>query len=246
VRLIAGAIYSGGPKGLTPVNFIELASNALGKFPPVLLGTWLVMGLLLLFGFAARRALAAALDPTIPDEGITLRHVAEVITEWLDGFVAQVSELHGARKLVPFFGSLFLFILTANVLGLIPGLEPPTNDTDLTLALGLICFVLYLYHGFKAHGVGYLKTFLGPVLFLAPLMMPIEIVSNLFRPFSLGIRLFANMFADHQVVGLFTGLTYLVIPIAFYMLGALVCVVQALIFTILSISYVRMAAGEHH
>lgn len=231
---------------MKPVNFIELLSNAFGKCPPVLVGAWLVMGLLLVFGFAARRALAAAPDPMLPDEGITLRHIAEVIAEWLDGFVAQVSELHGARKLVPFFGSIFLFILTANFLGLIPGMEPPTNDTDLTFALAIICFVFYLYQGFKAHGAGYLKTFLGPVLFLLPLMMPIEIADNLFRPFSLGIRLFANMFADHQVLGLFTGLTYLVFPIAFYALGAIVCIVQALVFTILSISYVRMAAGAHH
>jgi F-type H+-transporting ATPase subunit a len=231
---------------LTPVNFLELASNALGKFPPVLIGAWLVMGLLLLFGLAARRSLAAASDPTLPDEGITLRHVAEVIAEWLDGFVAQVSELHGARKLVPFFGSIFLFILTANFLGLIPGMEPPTNDMDLTFALAGICFFFYLYQGFKAHGAGYLKTFLGPVLFLLPLLMPIEIADNLFRPFSLGVRLFANMFADHQVLGLFTSLTYLVVPIAFYTLGAIFCIVQALVFTILSISYVRMAAGEQH
>jgi F-type H+-transporting ATPase subunit a len=77
-------------------------------------------------------------------------------------------------------------------------------------------------------------------------MMPIEIADNLFRPFSLGIRLFANMFADHQVIGLFTGLTYLVFPVAFYALGAIVCVVQALVFTILSVSYVRMASAVHH
>jgi F-type H+-transporting ATPase subunit a len=231
---------------LKPVDFIDLISDALGKFPPVLIGAWLVMGLLLLFGLAARRALAAAPDPTLPDEGITLRHIAEVIAEWLDGFVAQVSEIHGARKMVPFFGSLFLFILVANFLGLIPGMEPPTSDTDLTFALAIICFVFYLYQGFKAHGAGYLKTFLGPVLFLLPLLMPIEIAENLFRPFSLGVRLFANMFADHQVLSLFTSMTKLFFPIAFYALGALVCVVQALVFTVLSISYVRMAAAEHH
>ena len=230
---------------MKPVNFIELIANSIGHFPPVIVGAWLVMGILLIFGFAARRALAASGDPVLPDEGVTLRHVAEVFAEWLDGLVAQVSEVHGARRLVPFFGCIFLFILTANFLGLIPGMEPPTNDTDLTFALAVICFVFYLYQGFKAHGPGYLKSFLGPVLFLIPLMMPIEIADNLFRPFSLGVRLFANMFADHQVLGLFTGLTYLVFPIAFYALGAIVCVVQALVFTILSIAYVRMAAGEH-
>jgi len=76
-------------------------------------------------------------------------------------------------------------------------------------------------------------------------MVVIEVSDNLFRPFSLGIRLFANMFADHHVLTLFTGLTYLVIPIAFYALGSIVCVVQALVFVILAISYVRMAAAAH-
>jgi F-type H+-transporting ATPase subunit a len=223
-----------------------MLANALGHVQPVVAGTWLVMAILLIFALVARASLAAAADPTLPDEGITLRHFAEVIAEWLDGFVAQVSELHGARKLVPFFGSIFIFILTANALGLIPGMEPPTSDTDLTFALAALCFIFYLVEGFKAHGAGYLKSFLGPVLFLIPLMMPIEIADNLFRPFSLGIRLYANMFADHQVLGLFTSLTYLVVPLAFYALGSIVCVVQALVFTILSISYVRMAAGEHH
>lgn len=227
-------------------NFLELIAHALGGLPQVLVGAWIVMLLLIIFGIVSRIALGRAADPTLPDEGVTLRHFAEVIAEWLDGFVHQVSELHGARAMVPFFGSLFLFILAANFLGLIPGMEPPTNNTDLTFALAGICFIYYLYHGFRAHGFGYLKSFLGPVLFLLPLMMPIEIADNLFRPFSLGIRLFANMFADHQVLSLFTGLTYIGFPIAFYALGSIVAVVQALVFTILAISYVRMAAGEHH
>lgn len=228
------------------VNFIDMVAHLLGNIPPVLIGTWFVMLLLLYFGYVARRALYAAADPTFPDEGVTVRHLAEVFTEWIDGFVAQVSEIHGSRRFVPFFGSLFIFILAANFLGLIPGMEPPTADTDLTFALAICCFGYYLYQGFKSQGTSYLKTFLGPVLFLLPLMMPIEIADNLFRPFSLGVRLYANMFADHQVLGLFTGLTYLVFPLAFYALGAIVCIVQALVFTILSISYVRMASAAHH
>ncbi|HKV53575.1 MAG TPA: F0F1 ATP synthase subunit A [Candidatus Binataceae bacterium] len=230
---------------MEPVNFFELIAHATGKLPTVVVGTWMVMALLIVFALAARRSLARAADPAMPDEGLTLRHFAEVIAEWLDGFVAQVSELHGARKYVPFFGSLFLFILTANFMGLIPGLAPPTNDTDLTFALGVICFVYYLYQGFAHQGPKYLLSFFGPLWWLAWFMVVIEVADNIFRPFSLGIRLFANMFADHHVLTLFTGLTYLVIPIAFYALGTIVCIVQALVFVILAISYVRMAAAAH-
>lgn len=230
---------------MKPINFIDLIAGALGGIPPAVVVTWIVMGLLLIFAALARRALAAAADPMIPDDGMTLRGFGEVITEWIDGFVANVSELHGSRRFVPFFGSIFIFILVANFFGMIPGMESPTSDTDLTFALGAICFVFYLYQGFKSQGAGYLKSFLGPMLLLAPLMLPIELADNLFRPFSLGVRLFANMFADHQVLGLFTRLTYLVVPLAFYALGAIVCIVQALVFTILSITYVRMASVEH-
>jgi len=231
---------------LKPVNFIELIAEKLGGIPPVLVGTWIVMGLLLIFAVLARRGLNAAVDPMIPDDGITMRGVGEVLAEWLDGFVANVSELHGSRRFVPFFGTVFIFILTANFLGMIPGMEPPTADTNLTFALGSICFIYYLYQGFRSQGASYLKSFLGPMLALTPLMLPIEVADNLFRPFSLGVRLFANMFADHQVLGLFTSLTYLVFPLAFYALGFIVCIVQALVFTILSITYVRMASASHH
>ena len=77
-------------------------------------------------------------------------------------------------------------------------------------------------------------------------MLPIELADNLFRPFSLGIRLYANMFADHTVLSIFTCLTRLIIPLAFYALGAIVCVIQAIIFMVLSMSYVRLAASHDH
>jgi len=230
---------------LNPVNFIDGIAGVL-HLPPVVVGTWIAMGILIVFGLMARRALLEAPDPTIPETGITLRSVAEVIAEWLDGFVAGVLEGHGTRHYVPFFGTLFMFILTANFLGLIPGMEPPTADTDLTFAIAIICFVYYLYQGFKHQGLRYLRSFLGPLWWLAWFFVVIEVADNLFRPFSLGIRLFANMFADHKVLGLFTGLTKLVIPLAFYALGSIVCIVQALVFVILAVSYVRMASHSHY
>jgi len=226
------------------VQFLELIG--MGKVPDVLVGTWIVMALLLVFGLLARGALTAASDPTIPDEGVTLRSVAEVLVEWIDGFVAGVMDVHGYRELVPFLGSLFLFIVSANFFGLIPGMEPPTSFSDLTFALGVICFFYYIYQGLKHNGVHYLRSFLGPILLLAPLMLPIELADNLFRPFSLGVRLYANMFADHQVLSIFTGLTYLFVPLAFYALGSIVCIIQALIFMVLTMSYIKLALSHEH
>jgi len=227
-----------------PINFFEVIAHATGRLPPVIVGTWIVMVSLLIFGYAARRSLVTASDPTMPDESLTLRHLAEVVVEWIDSLVTQVSELREARRYVPFFGSLFLFILTANFIGLIPGFTSPTGNTDLTFALGGICFVYYLYQGFAHRGPKYLLSFFGPVWWLGWFMVIDEIITNLFRPISLGVRLFANMFADHHLLTLFTGLTYVFVPIAFYALGSIVCVVQALVFVILAISYVRMAAAH--
>jgi F-type H+-transporting ATPase subunit a len=227
------------------INFLEIIGG--GKIPEVVVGTWLVMGLLLVFAFFARRSLETASDPLIPDQRITPRSIAETIVEWADGFVHEVTQLHHYRSFVPFFGSLFLFILFANFLGLIPGMEPPTGDSDLTFALGTICFIFYIYHGMKAQGVGgYLRTFLGPMIAIAPLMLMIEIADNIFRPFSLGVRLYANMFADHMVLGIFTGLTKLVVPLAFLTLGSIVCIIQAMVFMILAMSYVRLAVSHEH
>ncbi|MGO9452113.1 MAG: F0F1 ATP synthase subunit A [Candidatus Binataceae bacterium] len=228
------------------VNFLELIGG--GKIPEVLVGTWIVMGILIVFGLLARASLARVKDPVVPDDGMSLRAAAEVLVEWLDGFVHDVTENHHWRDWVPFFGCLFMFILFANFFGLIPGMEPPTGDSDLTFALGTICFVYYVYQGIKAQGaIQWMRNDLvGPVWWLFFLMVPINLADNLFRPFSLGIRLYANMFADHTVLSIFTGLTKLVIPLAFYTLGSIVCVIQAIIFVVLSMSYVRLATGHDH
>jgi F-type H+-transporting ATPase subunit a len=231
---------------LQPLNFLQIIGQ--GKVPEVVVGTWIVMGLLIIFGFLAGRALKGASDPVLSDENISARSISEVLVEWLDGFVRDVLEQHHYRRLVPFFGTLFLFILVANLFGLIPGMEPPTGNSDLTFALGTVAFVFYITLGVRAQGlIGFLKNDLvGPVWWLFFLMVPINIADNLFRPFSLGIRLYANMFADHTVLSIFTKLTYLVVPLAFYALGAIVCVIQAIIFVVLSMAYVRLATMHEH
>jgi F-type H+-transporting ATPase subunit a len=218
------------------VHILELIGGE--KIPAVITGTWIVMGLLIVFGLLARSSLASATDPVVPDERISLRSVGEVLVEWMDGFVRDVTESHHWRLWVPFFGTLFMFILAANLFGLLPGMEPPTGDSDLTFGLGAICFVYYIYQGIKAQGlIQFLRN---------DLVGPVNIADNLFRPFSLGIRLYANMFADHTVLSIFTGLTKLVVPLAFYALGSIVCIIQAIIFMVLAMSYVRLSTSHGH
>ena len=140
--------------------------------------------------------------------------------------------------------SFFLFILLCNFIGMIPGFAPPTSNFNITLALGAVSFLAFNYYGFKAQGVGYLKHFAGPIWWLAVLMIPLEIIGALVRPFSLGLRLFGNLFGDHLVLEIFTDLTRVAVPVVFYLLGTLVTVIQAFVFTLLSMIYIALAV--HH
>jgi F-type H+-transporting ATPase subunit a len=115
-----------------------------------------------------------------------------------------------------------------------------------TISVGIFSFLLYNLEGLRTNGLGYLKHFLGPVLWLAPLMVIIEVISNLVRPMSLGIRLFGNMTGDHTVLSIFLNLVPIGVPIIFYALGLFVCLVQAFIFSLLSMVYLSMATAHDH
>ena len=129
---------------------------------------------------------------------------------------------------------------------MIPGFLPPTGNLNTTLACGALIFVMYNYYGVKEHGISYLKHFMGPVVFLAPLMIIIEIISHIVRPISLSLRLFMNITGDHMVMGVFTNLTHFVIPIMFLGLGIFVSFLQAFIFTMLSTIYIALAEAHDH
>lgn len=187
----------------------------------------------------------AADDTAIPDASITLRNIAEMLVEGITSMAESVLG-HEAKRFVPLYGTFFIFILTANLIGLLPGFSPPTSNFNVTLALGLISFIAYNAYAFKAQGLAYLKHFVGPLVWLAPLMIPLEIIDNIVRPFSLSLRLLGNMTGDHVVLEIFTDLTKLVIPVIFYMLGTFVSVVQAFVFTLLSMVYVSLAGGVGH
>jgi F-type H+-transporting ATPase subunit a len=192
----------------------------------------------------ALRQLETAADAVVPDGTLTARNALEILVERLIGIAESVIGSKG-RKYVPLYGSFFIFILVSNLLGLLPGFSPPTSNFNVTFALGLTSFVMYNYYGFQEHGAGYLKHFVGPIPLLAVLMVPLELIDNCVRPLTLGLRLAANMTADHLVLGIFTDLTKLVVPVIFYMLGAFVSLIQTFVFTLLSLVYVSLAVAGH-
>src|SRR5262245_23613037 len=213
-------------------------------FPEHITKAVLVALLLVVFALRVRPKLTdteAALDP---DDGVSARNIAEVVVEFINGLTEGVVGHHYERY-VPLLAAFFVFILVANLIGLVPGFAPPTSNFNVTLGLGVISFLAYNYFGIRSVGLGgHLKHFMGPVLLLAPLMLIVELFSHSFRPISLGIRLFANMFADHEVVSIFTSLTKLGVPVIFYVLGAFVCVVQAFVFTMLSAIYISLSVAH--
>ncbi|MBI5232944.1 MAG: F0F1 ATP synthase subunit A [Deltaproteobacteria bacterium] len=173
-----------------------------------------------------------------------------IIELFVDGFIQLVLETMGqkGRNYVPFVITFAVFIFAANVLSLIPGFIPPTANINTTVGLALIVFVTTHIVGIKAHGIKYLKQFVGPVLWLAPLMIPIEIVGHLARPVSLSMRLFGNMMGHEQIVMVLLLLMPIAYPLLAFstVLGVLVVFIQSFIFTLLSMMYIGAALEEAH
>jgi len=175
-----------------------------------------------------------------------LQHLFELIY----GFLKEQAEEnigHSAHKYLAFFGTLFIFILFANLLGIIPTFESPTMFPEVPTGLALMAFAYYNWAGMRAQGVfKYLAHFAGPMPILAPLMIPIEIISNLARPLSLTVRLYANMYAGEQVFLVFLGMVK-VGAVVFMALHVFVGFLQAYVFTLLAMIYVAGAvAHEEH
>ncbi len=175
------------------------------------------------------------------------QHIAELLYGF---FVGQTGEAvsHGGAKYTPYFGTLFIFILFLNLIGIIPGFESPTMSPVVPAGFAVSTFIYYNYMGVREHGVGrYLAHFVGPFPLLAPLMIPLEIISHLARMLSLTVRLYANMFAGEQVTLVFLTLTYALIPSVFMGLHVFVSFLQAYIFMVLTMLYVGAAvAHEEH
>jgi len=209
--------------------------------------TFILVGVVLLvLGVLYRAKLNRVENIVIPDDGVTLRNIFESYAEFMMGQCRAVIGEKLGPKYFNFIATIFLVILTSNLIGLIPGFLPPTGHLSTTLALGLFSFIYYNMKGCKELGVvNYLKHFAGPLWYMAILIFPIEILSNCIRPMSLALRLKGNMDADHRVLAIFSDLVPVGVPIIFLCLGLLVCVVQAYVFTVLSMVYISLATANH-
>jgi len=169
----------------------------------------------------------------------------EIIVSGLYNFTK--SNIHEkAKPLFFLIGSFTFFIFLNNLMGLVPGFNPPTDQFNVTIVLGLITFVAYNALGIVVHGAGYIKQFLGPAWYLAWLMFPIELISHIVRPISLALRLFGNITGDHKVGGVFFGLVPFILPLPFMGLGVFVAGMQTFIFVLLTLVYMQMAMSHDH
>lgn len=211
-----------------------------------LLWSLLVMVLVLVFAGITRSAITNLDQAVIPEKKLSIRTLVEVIVEALYNLMKEMMGAKRAKRYLPLIGTCGLFIFFSNILSLFPGLAAPTSSLNITFGCAIFVFVAYNYYGFKENGFAYMKHFTGPVWWLAWLIGPIEIISNLIRPVTLAVRLMLNMAVDHLVLGLIIAMIPLIVPLPLMMLGTLVAIVQTLVFCLLSSIYVSMATEHDH
>jgi F-type H+-transporting ATPase subunit a len=237
--LLPATVLAAGPGGHEAFSWFNLLHLGIPQY--VLSAIMIAVLLVAVSAFAFGGKKPA--DLVIPEPRFTLRNLFELIMAFLVSLAEDIIG-HKAKKYVPLLATCFIFILFMNLLGLIPGFVPPTDKMNITVGLAVVIFLSTHYYGVKESGIAYFKHFLGPVWWMAPIMLPIEIVSHLARPMSLSLRLFGNITGDHLVVGIFLGLVPFVIPSIFYGLGVFVSFMQAFIFTVLSMIYIAGAVAH--
>lgn len=199
--------------------------------------TWFVVALLAILSFLATRRLQV-----YPSR---MQNIMEVIIGSFDSLLVDTMG-HQGRKFFPLIATLGLFILTANLIGIIPGFESPTANINTTASMALVVFLSTHVVGVGIHGFKYFKQFLGPVWWLIPLMLPIEIISHLSRPLSLTFRLFGNIAGEDIVLAVVLLLVPLLVPLPVFILMIFTSIVQTLVFMLLAMMYIAGALEAGH
>lgn len=215
----------------------------------------LVVIVMALLAFAARGQLNRAKDDILPETKLTTRNFMELLLEGILAIMQFAMPYKAALRHFWLVGTLAFFILFSNLIGLIPGFIPPTENWNTTLACASIVFIYYNAYAFYKLGLGHIAHMANPVgepwgWFLAPLFLPIEIISHCIRPASLSIRLLCNIAGDHLVLAVFVGMFPLLLPLPFMALGLFVALVQTLVFCLLTCVYIgeveAIVAAHHH
>lgn len=199
--------------------------------------TWLIIGLLLIISVLATKAVKA-----VPGG---LQNFMEVIIGGIENMIVETMGEHG-RPFFPLVATLAIFILVSNLIGLIPGFFPPTANINTTAACAVVVFVMTHVVGVKEHGVKYIKHFLGPIIWLAPMMFFIEVIGHFSRVISLTLRLFGNMNGHELVLMIFFGLAPFLVPLPMMLMGVLVSFIQAFVFMLLAMIYIQGSLEHAH
>jgi F-type H+-transporting ATPase subunit a len=237
-----------------PILFISLILQALGLpvphtpvgqtlleklCEPYMTYTWMVMAFLIIVP-----KLTMGKMEMVPGSG---QNFWEVMIGGLMDFFAENLGEKGAKMLFPMMATFFLYIILANIIGLIPGFMSPTSNLNITLGMTIIVWVTHHVLGFKCHGLGYYKHFMGPSPVLAPFMFLLELISNFARLISLSMRLFGNIFAKEVLLAvLFMLAGAFFAPLPILCLGVLVSVIQAVVFVLLAVLYCAGAMEHAH
>jgi len=203
--------------------------------------------LVVVLAFMTRARLAKVDEAVIPEDRLTLRTFMEAFLGFFYDLARGVMDTERAKRYFPIIGTSALFVFFSNVMALVPGFPVATSSLSITLGCALVVFILFNVYGLLANGTAYLKHLAGPAWYLAPLILPIEVISLCVRPITLAVRLMLNMSVDHLILAIFASLIAVLIPLPIMFLGIIVIIVQTLVFTLLTCIYIDLAtAHEEH
>ena len=187
------------------------------------------VALIIFFGLASRRL------NIVPSK---IQSILELIIQAFENLLVEIIGEQG-KKYLPLIATVGLFILSCNLLGLVPGFMSPTSKLNVTVGCALVVFFYYHWQGIRSQGIfKYLKHFSGPIPLLAPLLLPIEIISHFSRPVSLSVRLFGNIFAEELLILVIASIIPLFAPLPFMAIAIFTAVIQAFVFVLLSCIYI--------
>ncbi|MGD8353498.1 MAG: F0F1 ATP synthase subunit A [Pseudomonadota bacterium] len=235
-------LHSAIEKPATVEQFGGLVNNGLEASPIIHAGLASIL-LIMLAVIVNRSYQKQELAPSF--RTFSVRNLMELAVVGLLDFMESLMG-SDAKRFLPLIGGTAFFILFNNLMGLIPGFDAATANYNTPLACALVIFIATHIVGIRTHGASYVKQFLGPVWWLAWLMLPIELISHFARILSLSVRLFGNMMGDHRVLAIFLGMVALGIPVIFMGMGIFIALVQTFVFTLLSILYIAFALEEAH